>query len=247
MQIFIIFWMQLISLTNTGKGKLSVRLSSLQRSSKIQYDHFSCIFRRRFFMSFPGHSSHLSTYGGDYPRHFFQHPIPRSRHPKYFVSRCNDGIHPFPKLNTKWLRHLQFVVARPQAGTINFSKYTVSNSRWSISFTGFLVCTTWFDLQFSLLQPSAPNVTYTNLHCSSSTTLHSNDTSHPSLSSSNRVSRLRAFTPQPHTEKNLSEIWDPTSAPCKVRSCIIQLTNITILYLTNIIVRQKTWIPYLVT
>ncbi len=51
-------------------------------------------------------------------------------------------------------------------------------------------------------EPSVPNVAYTNLHCSSqSTSLHSNDTSHPSLSSSNRVSRPRAFTPQTHTER----------------------------------------------
>jgi hypothetical protein len=54
--------------------------------------------------------------------------------------------------------------------------------------------------------PSDPKVVHTDIHCSSSTDLHSNDTSHPSLSSSNCVSRTRAFTPQSYTENTLSGI-----------------------------------------
>ena len=116
-------------------------------------------------------------------------------------------IHPFLKHNAKWPIHLQFVAARPQAGAISFSQYVVSSSWWSITCTGFQVCTVWFALSFSLLQTSDPKVVHTDLHCSSSTALHSNDASHPSLSSSNRVSRSRAFTPQSHTENTLSGIF----------------------------------------
>ncbi len=158
---------QILKLTSCGKKSHDI-VSSLQCSRKMQdqppkvhtfnwktftfwlspgwYTHCSCIFRR-FFSPFPGHSTHLSTCGGGYPRYFFQHPIPSSRHPEYFVSCCNDRIHPFPKRNTKWPRHLQFVVVWSQAGVINFSQYGVSNSWWSISCTGFLVCTTWFALK----------------------------------------------------------------------------------------------------
>jgi hypothetical protein len=61
-------------------------------------------------------------------------------------------------------------------------------------------------LSFSLLQPSAPKVDHTDLHCSSSTSLHSNDTSHPSLSSSNRVSSPHSFSPPVVYRKH--PIWD---------------------------------------
>jgi hypothetical protein len=49
-------------------------------------------------------------------------------------------------------------------------------------------------------------VTHTDLHCSS-TALYSNDVSHTSLSSSNRVPRTRAFTPQLYTDNTLSGFW----------------------------------------
>ncbi len=99
-----------------------------------------------------------------------------------FDSCCYDGILPFPQHNTKWPRHPHLTTVHPQVGNTIFSQCAVSRSWWSIPCTGFRVCSTWFAISFSL-HSSDPKVYHTDLHFSSATTLHSNDTFHSSLSS----------------------------------------------------------------